>query len=145
MQSQRDTTCSPFGSSGWLHKAFGLARGLIELAASTLARKRRELDENLDAILKRPATYDPARTSQTRMHGARNKLLTFVAFPGQVAAANKARERDLRLAVVQRKMPNGYRALWAPESVADVRSVITTAALRTKATPFASLLGTITA
>ncbi len=42
----------------WLDKAFGLARGMTELAASTLARKRRELERDLDAILKAPATCD---------------------------------------------------------------------------------------
>lgn len=129
----------------WLDRAFGLARRLTELAASTLARKRRELEQDLDAILKAPAPCDLTRALQTRMQRARDQLLTFVAFPGQVDVTNNACERDLRPAVVQRKVTNGYRAMWAAKGEADVRTVVATAALRTKATPFATLLATITA
>ncbi len=42
-------------------------------------------------------------------------------------------------------MTNGYRAMWAAKGEADVRTVVATAALRTKATPFTTLLATITA
>ncbi|MGF3027897.1 IS66 family transposase [Methylobacterium aquaticum] len=129
----------------WLDKAFGLAHGLTELAASTLARKRCELEQDLDALLKAPATCDLTRALQTRMSRARDQLLTFVAFPGQVDVTNNACERDLRPAVVQRKVTNGYRAMWAVKGEADVRTVTATAALTTKATPFATLLATITA
>jgi transposase len=129
----------------WLDRAFGLARRLTDLAASTLARKRRELEEDLDALLKAPATYDLTRALQTRMSRAHDQLLTFVAFPGQVAATNNACERDLRPAVVQRKVTNGYRAMWAAQGEADVRTVVASAALTTKATPFATMLATITA
>lgn len=129
----------------WLDRAFGLARRLTELAASTLARKRRELEQDLDAILKAPATGDLVPALQARMQRARDQLLTFVAFPGQVDVTNNACERDLRPAVVQRKVTNGYRAMWAAKGEADVRTVVATAALRTKATPFATLLATITA
>ncbi|SFF52025.1 hypothetical protein SAMN04487844_12415 [Methylobacterium sp. yr596] len=58
---------------------------------------------------------------------------------------NNACERDRRPAVVQRKVTNGYRAMWATKGEADVRTVVATAALRTKATRFATLLATITA
>jgi len=128
----------------WLDKVFVLARSLTGLAASTLARKRRELERDLDAILKAPATCDLAQTLQTRMRRARDQLLTFVAFPGLVDVTNNACERDLRPAVVQRKVTNGYRVMWAAKGEADVRTVVATAALRTKATPFATLLATIT-
>ncbi len=53
----------------WLDKAFGLARRLTELAASTLARKRRELEQDLDDILKAPATCDLAQALQTGCSG----------------------------------------------------------------------------
>ncbi|NGM37373.1 IS66 family transposase [Methylobacterium sp. DB0501] len=129
----------------WLDKAFGLARGLTELAASTLARKRRELEQDLDAILKAPATCDLTQALQARMGRAHDQLLTFLAFLGQVDVTNNACERDLRPAVVQRKVTNGYRAMWAAKGEADVRTVVATAALKTKATPFATLLTTITA
>ncbi len=129
----------------WLDRAFGLARRVTALAASTLARKRRELEQDLDAILKAPAPCDLTRALQTRMQRARDQLPTFVAFPGKVDVTNNACERDLRPAVIQRKMTNGYRAMWAAQGEAGIRTVVATAALRTKATPFATLLTTITA
>ncbi len=129
----------------WLDKAFGLARGLTELAASTLARRRRELDQDLDAILRAPATCDLAQALQVRMRRARDQLLTFVTFPGKLEVTNNACERDLRPAVAQRKVTNGSRAMWAAKGETDVRTVVATAALRTKATPFSTLLTTIIA
>lgn len=57
---------------------------------------------------------------------------------------NNACERDLRPAVVQRKVTNGYRAMGAAKGGADVRTVVATATLRTEATPFATLTATIT-
>ena len=36
-------------------------------------------------------------------------------------------ERDLRPAVIQRKVTNGYRAMWAAQGEADVRTVLDTA------------------
>lgn len=42
-------------------------------------------------------------------------------------------------------MTNGYRGMSATRDAAEVRTVIATAALRTKATPFACLLDTISA
>ncbi len=47
--------------------------------------------------------------------------------------------------MIQRKITNGYRAMWAAKGEADVYTVVATAALRIKATPFATLLATITA
>ena len=79
------------------------------------------------------------------MQRARDQLLTFVAFPGKVEVTNNACERDLRPAVIQRKATNGYRAMWAAKGEADVRTVVATAALTTKATSFATLLATVTA
>ena len=40
-----------------------------------------------------------------------------------------AAERLLRPSVVQRKMTNGYRAMWAAEGEADIRTVVDTARL----------------
>ncbi len=60
-RSKPATTLLALRLQWWLDKAFGLARRLTALAASTLARKRRELEQDLDAILKAPATCDLAR------------------------------------------------------------------------------------
>ncbi len=118
---------------------------MTELAASTLARKRRELEQDLDGILNAPATGDLAQALQARMLRARDQLLTFVAFPGKVEVNNNAGDRALRPAVIQRTVTNGYRAMWAARGEADVRTTVATAGLGTKATPSATLLTAITA
>ena len=55
---------------------------------------------------------------------------------------NNGSERLLRPAVVQRKMTNGYRAMWAASGEADVRTVVDTARL-TGSSPFGAILKTI--
>lgn len=61
-----------------------------------------------------------------------------------MAVTNNGCERALRPAVVQRKVTNGYRAMWAAAGEADVRTVVDTARL-TGADTFATLLKTIRA
>ena len=99
------------------------------LAASTLARKRRALERSLDAILAAPTSCDLARDLQSKVRRARDQLLTFAHWPGLVEATNNACERALRPAVIQRKVTNGYRAMWAAEGEADIRTVVDTARL----------------
>jgi len=45
--------------------------------------------------------------------------------------------------VIQRKVTNGYRAMWAAEAEADVRTTIDTARLD-GANPFAVIINTLT-
>ena len=56
---------------------------------------------------------------------------------------NIACERALRLAVIQRKVTNGYRAMWAAQGEAAVRTVVDTARLG-GGTTFGTVLKTIT-
>jgi transposase len=129
----------------WLSSAFALAGQVTTLASSTVAAKRRALERGLDAILAAPTTCDLARDIQNRMRRARDQLLTFASFPGEVEATNNACERDLRPAVVQRKNTNGYRALWSTRGEAAVRTVVATARLKAGAGVFSTVLGTISA
>ena len=115
------------------------------LAASTLAARRRALDRRLSAILAAPSGCELTRALQAKLRRARDQLLTFVDWPGQVAATNNACERDLRPAVVQRKVTNGYRAMWAAEGEADIRTVVDTARLKSGASVFGTILQTVTA
>ena len=46
-----------------------------------------------------------------------------------VEPTNNACERALRPAVIQRKVTNGYRAMWAAKGEADIRTVVDTARL----------------
>jgi len=69
--------------------------------------------------------------------------LTFIAFPGAVEVTNNACERALRPAVVQRKVTNGYRAMWAAEGEAAVRTVVDTARLGPGPPAFSTILNTV--
>jgi len=61
--------------------------------------------------------------------GARSALI-FCDYPGEVEATNNGSERKLRPCVIQRKVTNGYRAMWAPKAEADVRTTVDTARLK---------------
>jgi transposase len=62
-----------------------------------------------------------------------------------VDATNNACERALRPAVIQRKVTNGYRAMWAAEGEADIRTVVDTARLRPGTNAFNTILQTVSA
>ncbi len=55
----------------WLGRAFDLARGIADFAASTLARKKRELEKQLQVLLAAPTGCDPARELQAKIGRAR--------------------------------------------------------------------------
>ena len=129
----------------WLEAVFALSEQVTSLAASTLAAKRRVLDRQLGGILATRSACDLTRALQAKIGRARDQLLTFLAHPGQVAATNNACERDLRPAVIQRKVTNGYRAMWAAQGEADVRTVIDTARLALGTSIFSTILQTVTA
>ena len=124
--------------------SLGLAISLFAygmLTPTLLTRRERRLA----AILGAPTTCDLARDIQSKFRRAREQLLTFVAFPGAVDVTNNACERALRPAVVQRKVTNGYRAMWAAEGEAAVRTVVDTARLGPGALPFCTILKTVAA
>ena len=127
----------------WLKRAFALADGIETFAASTIATKCRDLERSLTAILTAPTTCDLARDLQMKFQRARDQLLTFAAYPGLVEPTNNACERALRPAVIQRKVTNGYRAMWAAEGEADIRTVVDTARLRPGANAFQTILKTV--
>ena len=129
----------------WLHSAFALADSVSHLAASTVAAKRRALEGRLAAILAAPTACDLARGIQNRFRRARDQLLTFAGWPGAVEATNNGCERDLRPSVIQRKVTNGYRAMWAAEGEADIRTVVATARLKPGTSVFSTILQTVSA
>ncbi|KMO29373.1 MULTISPECIES: IS66 family transposase [Methylobacteriaceae] len=126
----------------WLQSVFALAERVTDLATSTRAAKRRTLERQLGAILAEPSRCDLTRGLQAKIGRARDQLLVFLAHPGQVEPTNNGSERLLRPTVVQRKMTNGYRAMWAAEGEADIRTVVDTARL-TGASPFGTILKTV--
>src|SRR5215204_1829096 len=127
----------------WLRSAFDLAGAITTFAASTLAAKRRSLERRLADLLEAPTRCDLAHDLQRKFRRARDQLLTFVAFPGAVEVTNNACERALRPAVIQRKVTNGYRAMWAAEGEAAIRTVVDTARLRPGSSAFSTILNTV--
>jgi transposase len=127
----------------WLKAVFALSERVTDLAAATLSAKRRTLDQHLAAILCARSSCDVTRALQAKISRAREQLLTFLDHPGRVAVTNNACERALRPAVIQRKVTNGYRALWAAQGEAAIRTVVDTARLTTGAGIFATILTTI--
>ncbi|GJD66714.1 IS66 family transposase ISMno2 [Methylobacterium frigidaeris] len=128
----------------WLGSVFSLAERVTDLAASTLAAKRRTLERRLSEILAVPSQCDLTHALQAKIGRARHQLLVFLDHPGHVAVTNNRCERALRPAVVQRKVTNGYRAMWAAAGEADVRTVVDTARLA-GADTFGIILKTIRA
>ena len=126
----------------WLDRAFGLARNIVELAASTVKNRKRKLERDLDAILASVTDCPLASELLGQIRRARVQLLTFYDFAGKVDATNNVSERALRPSVIQRKVTNGYRAMWAAQAEADVRTTIDTARLK-GANPFDVILATI--
>jgi transposase len=100
------------------------------------------LDQQLGAILATASRCDLTRELQAKISRARDQLLVFLAYPGRVEPTNNGCERSLRPAVVQRKVTNGYRAMWAAEGEADIRTVIDTARL-TGTSTFGTILKTV--
>ena len=129
----------------WLRKAFGLARDTETLAASTIAARRRALERSLQDILDTPTTCELAKAVQNKFRRAKDQLLTFALWPGLVEATNNGCERALRPAVVQRKVTNGYRAMWAAQGEAGIRTVIDTARLKPSVNRFQTILGVVAA
>jgi transposase len=129
----------------WLNSVFALSGQVTSLATSTLAAKRRALERHLADILATASSCDLTRSLQAKISRARDQLLTFLDHPGLVEATNNACERALRPAVVQRKVTNGYRAMWAAQGEAAVRTVVDTARLTPGAPVFGTILATVSA
>ena len=132
----------PFRLQLWLQSVFALSERVTELAVATLSAKHRALERRLAEILATASSCDLTRALQAKIGRARHQLLVFLAHPGAVAPTNNACERALRPAVVQRKVTNGYRAMWAAEGEAAVRTVVDTARL-TGASAFGTILKTV--
>jgi transposase len=126
----------------WFDRAFGLARDIATLAAATVKSKRRALTRDLNAILATVTDCELASELIGQIRRARDQLLTFCDFPGKVDATNNVSERALRPSVIQRKVTNGYRAKWAADAEADLRTTVDTARLA-GANPFQTILSAV--
>lgn len=128
----------------WFDRAFGFARDIARLAITTVKQRRRALTRDLDAILASTTDCPLARELLGQIRRARHQILTFCDFAGKVDATNNVSERALRPSVIQRKVTNGYRAKWAADAEAALRTTVDTARL-SGSTPFQTILGAVAA
>ena len=119
----------PFRLKLWFDRVFAFAADLVGMAQSTLTKKKRELERQIDDILMTSTSCSIATELIAKIARARDQLLVFCSFPGEVEPTNNGCERALRPAVIQRKVTNGYRAMWAAEYETAVRSAVDTARL----------------
>lgn len=128
----------------WLDRAFRLARDIASLAAATAKSRKRALIRDLDAILTTATACPRAIDLIGQLRRARDQLLTFADFAGKVAATNNVSERALRPSVIQRKVTNGYRAKWAADAEANLRTTVDTARLHGQS-PYQTILAALSA
>ena len=128
----------------WFDRAFGLARDMAGLAITTVKQRKRALTRDLNAILASTTDCPLARELLGQIRRARDQILTFCDFAGKVDATNNVSERALRPSVIQRKVTTGYRAKWAADAEADLRTTVDTARL-SGSNPFHTILGAVTA
>ncbi len=140
VQASRDMV--PFRLKMWLDKVFQLAQGLTTYAASTVRRKRRDIEATLADILATRPTCEIAETVRAKMARASPRLLTFLDYPGEIEITNNGCERALRPAVIQRKVTNGFRSMWAAQGDCAVRTVVDTQKLGGKS-PFQTIFATL--
>ena len=62
---------------------------------------------------RRPARARSDAALMVEIGRARHQLLVFLAHTGSVEPTNNGSEKLVRPSVVQRKVTNGYRAMWA--------------------------------
>ncbi len=116
----------PFRLKLWMDDVFALWRSLADIAASTVARKRRKLDDRIGRILCARSDCEVTSALLRKIANARDQLLTFLDAPGLVQPTNNDCERALRPAVINRKVTNGFRSAWAAHADAALRTVIDT-------------------
>ena len=113
----------------WFDAVFAFAKRITDFAQSTMRSKRRTLERQIDDVLQTSTKCPVARELLAKIARARDQLLTFCDFPGEVEPTNNGCERALRPAVIQRKVTNGFRAKWAADRDAAVRTTLDTARL----------------
>ncbi len=116
----------PFRLKLWMDDVFALWRSLAGIAASTVARKRRKLDDRIGRILCARSDCEVTSALLRKIANARDQLLTFLDAPDLVQPTNNDCERALRPAVISRKVTNGFRSSWAAHADAAMRTVIDT-------------------
>ena len=110
----------------WITDVFLFAGSILCEAKSTIDRKRKALSIRIDDILRFTTTCDQTSAVLRKIRNARDQLLVFTERPDIVDPTNNGCERDLRMSVITRKVTNGFRAMWAAQADATIRTVVDT-------------------
>jgi transposase len=116
-----------FQSAIHLHHQFDDAQPTLSL--DEFVAQTAQLDDELDELLTQEITGARALNLQARFLKHRDKLLTFLHYPG-VPPTNNVSERALRPSVIHRKVTNGFRSEWGAQGYAALQTVIATAQLK---------------
>jgi len=118
----------------WFGKAFDLAADIADFASATIASKKRVLEINSPpfSARRRNATW---RANFKPKSDARETSFSPSATIPARSTHQYGSERKLRPCVIQRKVTNGYRAMWAAQAEADVRTTVDTQGSRAKPLP----------
>ena len=103
--------------------AIGRRRG--KLSDATLKAYERKLDQRLDKIMALKPGIPAAVALHKVFRKIRARLFVFVTNRA-VSPTNNGSERAVRPCTVYRKVTNGFRAEWAAELYADVRTAVET-------------------
>ncbi len=113
----------------WFDAVFAFAKRMTDFTQSIMRTKRRALERRIDDILQTSTKCPIARELLAKIARARDQLLTFCDFPGEVEPTNNGSERAPRPAAIQRKVTNGFRAKWAADHDTAARTTLDTARL----------------
>ena len=100
-----------------------------QLTLSGFMRRVSEIENDLDALLNQRLSVPGGRKLRNRYLMHRDKLLTFLYYPG-VPPTNNQSEQALRTSVIHRKVTNGFRSDWGANAYANLLSVIATAKIK---------------
>ena len=102
-----------------------------DLTLNGFHRRVSEIGNRLDRLLGDQLTDSDEKRLQNRFRLHRDKLLTFLDYPG-VPPTNNASEQAIRTSVIHRKVTNGFRSEWGAKAYADLLSVISTSKIKGK-------------
>lgn len=121
-----------------LHKAMELHKLQGTLNKRQRAARRRGLQLAAQALLEQPRADPAEERLRVRLHKQRDHLFTFLQHPG-VDPTNNLAERELRPAVIARKLSCGHRTPHGARTWANLASMVRTCARRGQPFPlFAS-------
>lgn len=89
------------------------------------AEKHTELERRFDQIVERAVDYQELRERLLLTKKKKDRLLLFLNYPG-IPIENNQAERDLRFAVILRKLTGGTRSVWGNKSIERHLSVLQT-------------------